>query len=94
MHPLAHIQNTGMMKDNHISAYFAIVVHQAVRSWVRSNVMGCTVYHSKGIPTLVQDVLDNIPSTTIAFNTTRQMYMMHGKVEYVDYYLEHRLPMQ
>eukprot|EP00971_Amphidinium_carterae_P246042 4886795-Amphidinium_carterae.1 len=33
--------------------------------------MGCTVYHSKGILTLVQDVLDNIPSTTIPLNTTR-----------------------
>eukprot|EP00971_Amphidinium_carterae_P090919 1799405-Amphidinium_carterae.1 len=33
--------------------------------------LGCTVYRSRGIPTLVQDVLDNIPSTTIPLNTTR-----------------------
>eukprot|EP00971_Amphidinium_carterae_P105519 2089436-Amphidinium_carterae.1 len=48
-----------------------MVVHQAVRSWVRSKVMGCTVGHSKGIPSLVQDVLDNIPPITIPLNTTR-----------------------
>eukprot|EP00971_Amphidinium_carterae_P044575 876609-Amphidinium_carterae.1 len=33
--------------------------------------MGCTVCHSKGIPSLVQDVLDNIPPMTIPLNTTR-----------------------
>eukprot|EP00971_Amphidinium_carterae_P215973 4287079-Amphidinium_carterae.1 len=33
--------------------------------------MGCTVYHSRGIPSLAQDVVDNIPSTTIPLNTTR-----------------------
>eukprot|EP00971_Amphidinium_carterae_P165926 3288773-Amphidinium_carterae.1 len=33
--------------------------------------MGCTVCHSRGIPSLVQDVLDNIPPMTSPLNTTR-----------------------
>eukprot|EP00971_Amphidinium_carterae_P067678 1340265-Amphidinium_carterae.2 len=53
------------------SAYFAIAIHQAVRSWVRSKIMGCTVCHRKGIPSLVQDVLDNIPPMTIPLSTAR-----------------------
>eukprot|EP00971_Amphidinium_carterae_P308156 6124152-Amphidinium_carterae.1 len=28
-------------------AYFAVVVHQAVRSWVRFTMMGCTAYRSR-----------------------------------------------
>eukprot|EP00971_Amphidinium_carterae_P127258 2521759-Amphidinium_carterae.1 len=85
MHLLVHIRNTGTKNDiltcthsehrneerHPYSAYFAIATHQAVRSWVRSKLMGCTVCHSKEIPSLVQDVLDNIPPMAIPLSTTR-----------------------
>eukprot|EP00971_Amphidinium_carterae_P251975 5002947-Amphidinium_carterae.2 len=52
-------------------AYFAVVVHQFVRSWVRSPIVGCTAYSHREIATLVEDVLKNILSTMIPLNTTR-----------------------
>eukprot|EP00971_Amphidinium_carterae_P341907 6480976-Amphidinium_carterae.4 len=52
-------------------AYFAVVVHQVVRSWVCSFMVGCTAYSHREIAILVKDVLKNIPSTVIPLNTTR-----------------------
>eukprot|EP00971_Amphidinium_carterae_P235496 4673302-Amphidinium_carterae.3 len=52
-HPLAHIQNIRVdatWAKIRYPAYFAVVVHQAVCSWVHSSLMGCTAYSRGKIP--------------------------------------------
>eukprot|EP00971_Amphidinium_carterae_P118484 2347419-Amphidinium_carterae.1 len=68
--PCTHLEHRDDEKHPY-SACFAVAIHQAVRSWVRSKVSGCTVVHSRGIPSLVRDVMGNIPPMAIPLNTTR-----------------------